>query len=268
METYASSLIDGGYHVCTPQWNSGAGYYADSHHLYIPRSGQAKYAIAGREWTLRPGFVYLLPGYQWIRFSCKKRMLLDWLHFRPESLEIDLRIIQFKEGMSWPAEKWSYWKPDYTRWDELFKSRPLSLEYRTQAMLTRMYSDLLEAANPVSDAQRIHIQSIYVLFPAIEFMNRHFMRNPPLKEIAASVHLSPIYFHRSFHQIFRITPHTYQARKRMHFAWDLLRRGGTSVAEASRKLHFANPFYFSRAFKKFFGVAPMEVRMGRVPRPP
>lgn len=69
----------------------------------------------------------------------------------------------------------------------------------------------------------------YRLFSARR--NRRYTHDPSLKEIAAIVHLSPIYFNCSFHQTYCMTPHTYQSRKRMHFAQDILRKSGTSVAE-------------------------------------
>jgi AraC-like DNA-binding protein len=39
----------------------------------------------------------------------------------------------------------------------------------------------------------------------------------------------------------------------------------TAVAE---RLHYCNPFYFSRAFKKFYGQPPSQVRLGRMTERP
>jgi len=99
-------------------------------------------------------------------------------------------------------------------------------------------------------------------------MNTRFASNPSLDDVAASVHLSPIYFHRCFAQTFHVTPHAYLQSKRMHAAWDLLRGGNATVSQTAEQLNFGSAFYFSRAFKRFFGVAPVDVRLGRAAQRP
>ena len=90
-----------------------------------PRSGQAEFLYGRRAWKLEPHGVYLLPGYAWIRYRCKwRRMAVDWLHFRPESLHMDAELTRRAAGIRWPAANWSRWKSVYSRMDELFASRP------------------------------------------------------------------------------------------------------------------------------------------------
>jgi AraC-like DNA-binding protein len=266
VETFSSTLIDGGFYVCTPAWHNYAGLYSDYHRLYFPESGTAEFTLSGRVWRMKPGRIYLLPGYQLARFHCRERMTLHWLHFRVDAVEMDSKVAQFKEGMSWPAKEWAYWKPVYSHLLQLFKSRTQAQVYRTQAMLTWLCSELIERASHETFGAG-HVQPAHAVNDGIEYIHQNFLDNPSLNEIAASVHLSPIYFHRCFSQAFHLTPHEYLTRKRMHFAWDLL-RGGASVAETARRLKFGTSFYFSRAFKRFFGTTPIQVRLGKVQHPP
>jgi AraC-like DNA-binding protein len=53
----------------------------------------------------------------------------------------------------------------------------------------------------------------------------------------------------------------------MELAWQLL-RNGTAVTAVAERLHYCNPFYFSRAFKKFYGQPPSQVRLGRMTERP
>jgi AraC-like DNA-binding protein len=266
MDRFSSTLIDGGFYLCTPQWYNHAGLYSDFHRLYVPRSGEAEFTLSGRRHLLIPGRVYLLPGYQLARFSCNERMTVDWLHFRADAVEMDSIISQFKQGLSWPAKEWSYWKPTIKSFEQLFKNRTATLEFRAQSLLMWLYAELLERAGQTTQAEA-GVQPVHAVNEGIEFIHNHFLENPSLKEIAAAVHLSPIYFHRCFKHAFHLTPHEYLTRRRMHYAWDLL-RNGASVAEATRKLKFGTQFYFSRAFKRFFGATPIRVRLGKVQRPP
>ena len=270
METYSSTLLDGGDCICTPAWVNHAGLYADYHRLYFPRTGEAQYWVSGKTWTLKPGRIYLFPGYQLARYSCPHRMTAQWMHFRADNVEMDSEITHFKEGLSWPAKEWSFWKPVYSNLQQLFTARPPALLYRTQAMLTWLYSEVLAAEET---ARRRRPEAAAGVLPAhavtdgIQFIHDHFLENPSLKEIAASVHLSPIYFHRCFKQTFRLTPHEYLMRRRMYHAWNLL-RSGVSVADVAARLKFGTSFYFSRAFKRFFRTTPIKVRLGKVPHQP
>jgi AraC-like DNA-binding protein len=268
MDIRTSTLITGGLYTCTPAWTKMDAHFTDCHRLYFPRSGQAEFLYRDRAWKLEPRRIYMLPGYTWIRFRCKRRMVVDWLHFRPDSLHLDAELTRRAAGVRWPVAHWARWKSVYTRMEELFASRPAGLVCEVQAMLLWMFAELLR--QPVSRERQNgeRLPSFEQLQPALDFMDRRVAENPPLDEIAASVHLSPVYFHRCFTAAFHTTPHTYLARKRMQRAWELLRYEGLAVSETAERLNFSNPFYFSRAFRRFYGVKPIDVkRRVSIPQP-
>jgi AraC-like DNA-binding protein len=266
MDIRVSALIEGGDYTCTPKWTSSGLQYTDCHRLYFTRKGRADFSLPEHKWKLEEGYIYLLPGYQWIRYGCPRHLTLDWMHFRPESMDMELLLSRFKSGVRWPAREWSEWKSVYTGMAELFARRPPELVCRTQAMLLWLFSELLRKPQHRAEAAHAEVsalQSYNQLKTAIDYMDRNYLANPALDDVAASVHLSPIYFHRCFTQSFHITPHAYLQRKRMHYAWELLRSGEATVSQTAEQLNFSTPFYFSRAFKRFFGTAPVDVRMGR-----
>ena len=262
MDIRTCTLIAGGLYHCTPEWTPRGSHYTDCHRLYFPRRGDAQFSYRDRTWKLHPGCVYLLPGYTWIDYGCKRRMSIDWLHFRPESLQMDAELSRRATGTRWPAARWSRWRGAYTRMHELFAQRPApaSLGCEIQAMLLWMFAELLRKPSGVAHPAAERLPTFEQLKPALDFMDRRFAENPSLDEVAASVHLSPIYFHRCFTAAFHTTPHTYLARKRMQRAWELLRYEGLSVSETAQRLNFSNPFYFSRAFRRFYGVKAVDVK--------
>ena len=170
--------------------------------------------------------------------------------------------------MSWPERYWAPWKKTYTRIVELFEARTpqAALSCEIQSMLLWMFAQLMNTksssvAHRKTDAQ---LPLFEQLKPALAFMDRNFAQNPSLDEVAAAVHLSPIYFHRCFKQAYHVTPHDYVLRKRMQRAWELLREEGVTVGAAAESLGFSTPFYFSRAFRRFYGVKPLDVKLRRV----
>lgn len=55
-----------------------------------------------------------------------------------------------------------------------------------------------------------------------------------------------------------MTPRDYILRHRMEYACDLLKDGSMSIAEIAYKTGFGHPPYFTRVFKKYYGVTPSE----------
>ena len=57
-----------------------------------------------------------------------------------------------------------------------------------------------------------------------------------------------------------MTPGEYIARRRLERAAVLLRSTDMGIAVIARRMQYRDPYYFSRAFRKFAGVPPREWR--------
>ena len=67
------------------------------------------------------------------------------------------------------------------------------------------------------------------------------------------------YLCRLFRQELNTTPHKYLANLRLETAANMLRQGdGRSITEIARMCGYSDPLYFSRVFKKRYGVSPRE----------
>lgn len=82
----------------------------------------------------------------------------------------------------------------------------------------------------------------------------------PVPRLAEIVGLSPNYLNTLFAQWQGESIHAYQQRRRLDAAMALLREGGLMVKQVASRLGYRDPFYFSRSFRKQFGVWPSEVR--------
>lgn len=58
------------------------------------------------------------------------------------------------------------------------------------------------------------------------------------------------------------SPKEYTLRREMMAAMELLKTSTMTVAEIAELFQYKNPFYFSRAFKKHYGISPQQVRTG------
>ena len=77
-----------------------------------------------------------------------------------------------------------------------------------------------------------------------------------LAELAESYGMSEGHFIRQFKSYTGQTPLEYRVTKRMETAKSLLAGTDLSVTDISSSLGFDDPLYFSRVFKRVFGVPP------------
>ncbi|MEI8290633.1 MAG: AraC family transcriptional regulator [Verrucomicrobiota bacterium] len=81
-----------------------------------------------------------------------------------------------------------------------------------------------------------------------------------LKSLAARVYIEPTYFARLFHAAVGLPPMAYLTRRRLELATTLLRRDNLPVGEVGAMAGWLDCNYFSRCFRKHFGMTPSRYR--------
>ena len=84
----------------------------------------------------------------------------------------------------------------------------------------------------------------------------HWMKLRTVEDIAADCHLTPMYVSRLFRRFAHTGAYQFLMKKKMNHAAEMLLDEGLLVKEVAARLEFADPFHFSRAFKRVHGVAP------------
>lgn len=77
-----------------------------------------------------------------------------------------------------------------------------------------------------------------------------------LAAIAAACHVDGAYLCRLFRRFDRQSPYQLLLGLKIRHAATLLRTANPPVAVVAEELHFADPFHFSRVFKKLMGISP------------
>ena len=90
----------------------------------------------------------------------------------------------------------------------------------------------------------------------IAFMHQNFRRNVPLEILARESGRSLSTFNREFRLLFDETPHKWIMRKRLEYAWELLKKGDQKVTEVYLEAGFQDLSHFSKRFKQQFGINP------------
>ena len=97
---------------------------------------------------------------------------------------------------------------------------------------------------------------------AIEYMEKHLTDEVTLADIAKHVNLSAFHFQRAFSLLTDMSPAEYLRKRRLSQAGADLLNGNVKVIDAAMKYCYESPESFTKAFTRFHGVSPMQVKKG------
>ena len=95
---------------------------------------------------------------------------------------------------------------------------------------------------------------------SIKYIEGHLTDELTLEKIAAKINLSPFYFQKGFSILCGITVSEYIRNRRLTNAGQDLYLNQEKVMDVAIKYGYNNATSFSRAFERFHGIKPGEVR--------
>ena len=99
-----------------------------------------------------------------------------------------------------------------------------------------------------------------LLWDALLFIEKKFNQDINLDQIASKSFYSKYHFQREFKNLFTLTPKEYLLQIRNQKALLSLLSTDLSIGDIGFELGFENQETFSRSFKKFFGISPIQFR--------
>lgn len=100
---------------------------------------------------------------------------------------------------------------------------------------------------------------------AIDYIEDHLLEDLDIETIAAESFSSLYHFQRVFSIVCDMTLGEYIRNRRLSLAGSELARGENKVIDVAIKYGYDNPDSFTRAFQKFHGILPSQVKAGTVP---
>lgn len=108
-----------------------------------------------------------------------------------------------------------------------------------------------------NDAENDSRQAIIYL---LEYIKDHLHEHLDRSTLANSISISPAYFSVLFKKHTGLTLTDYILKLRLDRAKEILRDSSMKVSDVARIVGFADPYYFTRMFKKEIGLSPREYR--------
>ncbi len=90
----------------------------------------------------------------------------------------------------------------------------------------------------------------------IDFLNKNYMYEFSMEELARYTGRSLATFKRDFKKVSTLSPEKWLMRKRLDEAYKMLLEGKKRIVDIYSEVGFKNPSHFSSAFKKQYGVPP------------
>ncbi|MDH8701598.1 AraC-like DNA-binding protein [Dysgonomonadaceae bacterium PH5-43] len=94
----------------------------------------------------------------------------------------------------------------------------------------------------------------------LEFLNKNYMYDLSMEEMASFTGRSLSTFKRDFKKISDLSPEKWLIQRRLEAAYDKLQETGKSVSDVYLEVGFKNFSHFSTAFKKQFGITPGNIK--------
>ena len=178
------------------------------------------------------------------------RAFYEWKAGFKRRIAADARIVQ--EVAALMLELNQEWQQKEVGYRMVVKALMLKL----LAILYRSFECTEGFAESVRSFQNGYVR----LAPAIALIDNGFRDNLTLEQLAESVHMNRNYFSTVFPQVMGCTVSEYIIRRRLRNAVQLLAGTENSVVSIALDSGFQNVSYFSRTFRKQFGVSPGRYR--------
>ena len=246
------TVTSGGWECCRRDYEIRRSGFAWPIVEFVSR-GEGSLVLFGRTWPLRPGTVFVYgPG------------VPHCIQASPAS-GMEKYFVSFEGGEEWMAEcqilpgsVLQATHPEQIRqiFDDLM-THGLS-DHANRARMCRIVLQylLMKIADSAAPCGPANTAAAETYQRCRQYIEEHYLHVRSLEEVAAGCHVDSAYLCRLFKRFRRQTPFQYLQNLKMNRAVELLQDGQRSVKQAAQELGFGDPYNFSRAFKRIFGIAP------------
>jgi two-component system, response regulator YesN len=107
------------------------------------------------------------------------------------------------------------------------------------------------------------VKHVDVIYKAIDYVKRSYMKKITLEEVASHVYLSPSYFSKIFKDEMKCNFNTYLNNVRIDMSKRLLLDDSVAIVDIANLVGYEDQSYFSKVFKKVTNVSPGKFRESR-----
>jgi AraC-like DNA-binding protein len=217
--------------------------------------GEGQLTLAGRNYHLRPGMAFAYrPGVPHIiRNDPARPMLKYYVDFVGSAAD---EMLAHSPLGRWEVAQVSSPHEVVEIYESLQRNgigdSPFSAGI-CAALIPLLILKITEKAIPYDAAET---RALPAYQRAKRYIEQHYLRLKTVEQVAAACHVNPAHLCRLFRRFDHVTPYQSLMRLKMNKAAELLLDSGMLIKEVASALDFADPYHFSRTFKKIYGLSP------------
>ncbi|RKN64447.1 AraC family transcriptional regulator [Paenibacillus ginsengarvi] len=249
----------------TPPLHRVGPHMLDYHLVHLVVSGQGSFSAGGRQYELRAGDCFFIAPGELAGYESDEAdpWTYRWIGFR--GTDVDYRLRELGIGPDTPVVEAAgsrRLRALFSRTQEALRSGKPGCDLQAGAYLRLFFAELadrralavaLEGEGPAEAELNRRIGL------AIRFLALQYHRPVSVEELARETGYHRAYLSRMFKKATGLSPAQYLLKLRMERAKALLSEPLT-VAQIAASVGYADPFHFSKMFKKWHGSAPTELR--------
>ena len=259
LDTYSSKrqplkVVCGGCEHCEPDYQINRPDFPFYSIEFVAR-GKGSVILHGVEYDLFAGRIFSYgPGISHLITTEEDNLLVKYFvdFTGPEALKM---LHKFGPAPGHVAQVSS---PDAILriFDDLVKNGQTDSHY-SALLCTAILQQLILKIAETSIVEHTHTTAAFNTYQSSrEIIRKNCLNLRSLEEIAEECRIDGAYLCRLFKRFDDQSPYQYLMRLKMNSAAQKLQSPNTSVKEVAFELGFSDPFHFSRAFKRIFGMPP------------
>jgi len=213
-------------------------------------SGSVRYTFSDYHLDVHPGEIIFLPKGCMYDFISLTDTPCGWISIRfnadfTEALPFVCSIDRFKESEELKnniTDLWRFGGP--------------AEHYKCYSI----FYNLLEYIENIETLKNMDKKQLDIIYPAVSHLKKHIYDcDLKIEKLIQLCGISGTYFHKIFQAKYGTSPRKYILSKRLSQAKAIIDNGDfDKVTEVAIAVGYNDPLYFSRAFKKQYGVSPSQ----------
>ncbi|ADL52800.1 helix-turn-helix domain-containing protein [Clostridium cellulovorans] len=255
----------------------GVHYHFDFSELVIVLNGTATHIVNNEQYVINKGDVFVINGGTWHSYENTCDFEICNIMYQPENLFNKSSDIERSYGYHalfviepFLRKECSFNSHLKLAFVDLEKVKRLIIsmydEYQSKirGYQTLIWAYFMELVVFLSRRYTLNNmgekENLVSIAKSISYIENHFKEQITLTELAEKANISIRHFNRIFNKTYKTTPMNYIMKLRMQHASLLLKESKLSISDIAFESGFNDSNYFTRKFRKHFGVTPKEYR--------
>ncbi len=235
----------------------------DCYILHFIGDGKGVFSTGGKEYVLERGDVFLISPKQQVYYRAdeKNPWSYMWVGFQGIKAASYLELAGFSDGVV--TGRCTDTPLIFSYVQQMIINRHLTQanELKREAALLQIFAMLIEQHKETlpKEAQYDYPYEIYAR-QAVDYIQKHCRENIKVQDIAAYIGIDRSYLANVFKQMTGASPQEYLQSYRMEQAKEMLKNSERKISEIAYEIGYSDPLSFSKMFKKYEKMSPMEYR--------